>query len=175
MGLKKLAVAGVTCLAMLAGCSETGAQSLGELASQVQTIRAAASAGDFETVLQRLETLRSGAWEMFRRDELSQADLQGILAAADRVESLLPRSAPPPPPPADADEPPPADDARQAEEEAKKQEEARKKAEEEARKQKEEAEKQQQEAAKQEEKPGERNGQGPAEGGEEGDDGEDDD
>lgn len=187
-GLKTLVTAAVTCLVVVTGCSPSGArtQALNELSSQVHTIRGAASVGDFETALQRLDALRSRAWDMFRQDELPQADLENILAAAKAVESHLPLSANPPPPPepaqhehVDEEE---EEARRQAEEEAKKQQEeaqkqaeeaARKQAEEEAKKQ-EEAQKQAEEAAKEKQKD-QRKEQEQAEGGDEGDDGEDDD
>lgn len=193
-GLKTLVTTAVTCLVVVTGCSPSGArtQALNELSSHVHTIRGAASVGDFETALERLDALRARAWDMFRQDELPQDDLENILAAAEAVENHLPLSANPPPPPepvqhehGDEEE----EEARrqaeeearqQAEEEARKQQEeaqkqaeeaARKQAEEEAKKQ-EEAQKQAEEAAKEREK-NQRKEQEQAQGGDEGQDGED--
>lgn len=183
-GLKTLVTAAVTCLVVVTGCTPSGArtQALNELSSQVHAIRGAASVGDFETALERLDALRSRAWEMFRQDQLPQGDLENILAAAEAVENNLPLSADPPPPPeptqhdhVDEEE----EEARQqAEEEARKQqEEAQKQAEEAARKQAEEEAKKRQEAQKQAEEAAEekQKDQPKAEGGDEGKNGKDDD
>lgn len=61
-----------------------------QLKSQVGSIREAAGSGDYESALQRLNTMRSDALDMSRQNEISDREFQRILTAALEVEAKLP-------------------------------------------------------------------------------------
>lgn len=96
-------------LVLLGGCAAgERAQAVNRLDSGVQAVREAAAQRDFQEALEQLEGVRESAWALFRQGELSQVELQTILAAADQVQDHLPVFQVAPAPAGPAPQPAPA-------------------------------------------------------------------
>jgi hypothetical protein len=83
----------------LAACGQDPKEEAYErLQNQVASIRDAAEAGEANTAVQRLTSLRTNVAEMRADDVITEAETQRILTAALQVQANLPLIMPPPPP-----------------------------------------------------------------------------
>jgi hypothetical protein len=86
---------------MLVACGQDPKEEAYErLQNQVAAIRDAAEAGEANTAVQRLTSLRANVAELRQDDVITEAETQKILTAALQVQANLPliMTAPPPPP-----------------------------------------------------------------------------